>query len=318
MFFSRALAPLALLLAAHLLTACESQPESGAPTEDSNLTQSNIAKLSDAKLEALRSSYEGALGSQGGDFYGYAVAVRWGTEKKIGATLSKEQLSFLASELVHAQRTVTDRIPYALDLLAEDLPAERAASSELRVNGAAASELDDAIGKAQKAGFAVSRIDVQQRPKAGKPTAGALMIVDVPHREALIVYGRRGSAPLAADCTVTEMHSYEFEEALSKDEYPDVDAREVPLSGDVVLDIGGNAPLSNGIAEAEGESYHVTVKKTDAAIEIAAEGEPSRGKLVLQGDVGTVYGDRDGNGRPNKAATVRCTTIAPRGARAEP
>ncbi len=102
------------------------------------------------------------------------------------------------------------------------------------------------------------------------------------------------------------MHSYEFEESLSKEEYPSVSAAEIPIAGDITLDVGGNGTLSNSNAAEDQENYAMKVTRTPGKVEIEASGEFFRAKLAVEGVVGTVYGDRDGNGRPNKAATLAC------------
>lgn len=305
----RSFIPFAFALALTALAGCstaspdEAQPAAPA-TADADLTQQSISKMSSAELEAVRSRFVGATEKKS-DLSAFAAGVKWGTKVKLGKTLSKEQLDFLATALLREDKRGKAEVPYAFDLHVAEVTAPAKLSEELRVADAA---LDTAIEAARKAGYLVARYTAAAAPKA-KPTAGALLLLDMPHQEALVLYARSGPAPLSFDCQVTTMHSYEFEEALSKDEYPNVSAQEVPLTGDVTLDVGGNATYSNAEAAAEKLDYTVVARREGSAFVFEASGEFYDAKLVVEGTTGTVYGDRDGNKRWNKAATVACKVL---------
>lgn len=291
------------------MTGCAQQPESAPVTGDeANLTQARLPKLSAPSHEALRVAFDAAAKAGEPGFYGHAAAFKWGTNVAVGAELSAGQLTFLANELLHRIDDTADRIPFSVDVVAADAPEPaKVAADTLRLTGSAAADLTAALAKARQDGLRIVNLAPKAAVPGVSPTAGAAMIVDMTKREALVLYGRRGAAPARVECTVTQMHSYEWEEALSKDEYPSVDAAEIPLTGDVMLEIGANSPYSNAEAAGEGDDYKVTLIRTGAKLEFEAKGASGfRAKLVAEGATGTVYGDRDGNGRPNKAATVAC------------
>lgn len=293
-----------------LVGGCSSAPEPASEqSAASDLTQAKLSKLKDPLLENIRTSFDAATKGEKSDFYGYAAAFSWGTEHDISNGLSDEQVDYLASSLLDSNhREGSDRLPYGMDFHAASIAKDAAvAESELRLpKGAKSDAVDQAIRAAAAAGRTVARYEAKAKGATGVRTAGAVFVVDLKNREALVVYGRRGAAPLSFDCHVTTLHSYEWEEALSKEEYPDVSAYEIPLTGDVVLDIGVNGSLSNTDAVADGEDYTVSLTKVGKTVEIVAKGDYFRGKLVVEGKKAVVYGDRDGNGRPNKAATLAC------------
>lgn len=297
----RLLVPFAFALS--LVVGC-STTSSDAPApaaSDADLTQQTISKMSSAELEAVRVRFGEAKKS---DVFAFAAAVKWGTDAKLGTALTAEQLDFLATRVLTQDKRAATELPSHVDLHV-DAKAKLANALD-----AADPALDAALEGARNAGHTVARYGPKVAAPNAKPTAGALVVVDMEHQEALVLYRRRGAEPLHADCEVTTMHAYEFEEALSKDEYPHVSANEVPLLGDVLLDIGANGTYSNADAAADERNYTVVVRRDGAKVEIEASGEFFDAKLVLEGATGTVYGDRDGNKRWNKAATVACKTNA--------
>lgn len=298
----------ALVLSVALLAGCAAKPDEGAVTGDeANLTQSRVSALSDAKADAVRRAFGSALEGSPSGLYGQAAAFRWGSTKLVdGVELTGAQLGFLATELLEKSE-IEDALPEADELDAVDVEGAAGLGAALRLEGASATTVERALGEAKGAGLRVARLAPKEGAAPGEPTAGALVVVDMKHREALVLYGRRGPAPARVDCTITEMHSYEFEEGVSKVEYPSVDAAEVAMTGDVALELGVLSTFSNAAAAREGEDYAVTLTRSGSQLVFEAKG-PSwfLAKLVVDGTTGTVYGDRDGNGRPNKAATVTC------------
>lgn len=301
-----------LLLSALVLGGCSATASSPTAVADtSDLTQSRVTKLRSAPHEALRARYVDAVTRGGDGFAGYAAPFRWGTAHAIDGGLSGEQLAFLADRLLHEVRDGADAVPSGVELGAAELSdAEvRDAPAELlRLEAEDADAVGAALVSAREAGLRVARYAPVAPVPDARPTAGALLVVDTKGREALVLYGRRGPAPLRADCTVTKMISYEFEEALSKEEYPHVEAAEIPLTGDVALEIGVNRGLSNAAAAAEGEDYRVTSVRDGATWTVEAK-SPSYGvlgKLVVDAARAVVSGDRDGNGRSNQAAELSC------------
>lgn len=296
------------------LLGCGAASEETAPVtgDEQNLTQSRITKNASASIEKLRADYDAAAKAQAESdkdgFFGYAAAFKWGSTHSLERGLSADQKSFLATELIQEIKDVPDRLPYGAELRALDVAnASGVAGAELRIADAKAGDLDKVLGDVLRDGHLVVRIEPATPAPGATRTAGALMVVDMEKREALVLYGRRGPAPFRVDCTVSKMVSYQWEEALSKDEYPSVDAAEVPLFGDVLLDVGANGTLSNSDAKKDGDDYQVTLTRTGATVQIEAK-SPTRlwAKLVVEGATGTIYGDDDGNGRANKAAELTC------------
>lgn len=305
-----------MILAACLsLTGCSSEEDAPITGDEAALTQARIPKHGNASLERLRAHYEAAAKTEAtaakdGAFFGYAAAFKWSSTHSLANGLSAEQKSFLATELISHVRDVPDRIPYGADLRAVDVDSGTGlASKDLRLAEGAASEVDADLAAAIRDKQLVVRIEPATLAPGATRTAGALMVVDLEKREALILYGRRGATPFRVECTVTKMVSYEFEEALSKEEYPSVDAAEIPLFGDLHLDVGANGTLSNANAKSEGEDYSVVLTRNGTAVEMVAKGQSFfHAKLVVDGASGVIYGDRDGNGRANKAAELACKT----------
>ena len=271
-----------------------------------------------ASIETLRAEFEMAANAQAGNdaegFFGYAAAFKWESEEDLAGGLTDVQKSFLGTKLMRLVDDVPDRLPSGVDLKALDTsPTEAAglADGELRLTlGSASQAIDADITRALQDGHLVLRLAPKDAPPVATRKAGAILVVDMQNREALVVYGRKGPAPVSFECKVTKMISYEFEESLSEEEYPSVEAAEIPLLGDVHLDIGSNRTFSNADAKHEGEDYVMNVTKTGTAVEIAAKG-PSlfRGKIVVDGTKGKVYGDRDGDGEPNEAAELDCSRM---------
>lgn len=295
-------------LVAALLAACAAPPSAETSTNEEGLTQARVSKLSNASNEAVRAAFDAAVDADKQGFYGYAAAFNWGTDVPLSDELTDEQLSFLASELIQDIQDTEDRVPYGLSFSAVDVDPVGLAAGTLRLVGPSAESVEAALVKATGAGLRVARYEPTVLAPDARPTAGAVLLVDMKAKQALILYGRRGQAPAHVECKVTKMISYEFEESLSKEEYPHVDAQEVALTGDVQLSVGAIGPFSNSTAMKDGTDYHVIATRVGSRFEVEAKSARNGllAKLVVDGNTGLVYGDRDGNGRPNQAATVAC------------
>lgn len=284
------------------LAGCAERESHPATSDEANLTSSRATSLANPELESVRQTFVRATEGATGDFHGYAAGFSWKTNVAIGAELSAEQKSFLATELIQKVDDALDRVPYGVELAAADVTSTAGlAKAELRLEKDR--ELETALERARASGHAVLRFEPRAPTPGARRTAGALLVLDVTGREALVLYGRRGPAPTQVHCDVTKMHSHEFEEALSKDEYPNVSLDEIPLTGDIVFKIGVNKAYSNANAE-------VLVTRNGAALHVDAKRDESfLARLTVEGTNGTVYGDRDRNGEPNKAATLACTGL---------
>jgi hypothetical protein len=286
--------------------------------DDANLTQARVPMNQSPSIERLRADYEMAVNSEAGTnaegFFGYAAAFQWGSDESLAGGLTDEQKTFLGTKLMRLVDDVPDRLPSGAELRAVEVDLANApglADAELRLTlGSVSQGIAQDIDAVVRDGHLVLRLEPAKAPPQGVTRrAGAIVVVDLQNREALVLYGRLGPAPVFAACTVAKMISPEWEESLSQDEYPNVDAAEVPLFGDVLLDIGVNRTLSNADAIRDAEDYRVTTTKNGAAFEIEAKSATAfRAKLVVEGKTGVIYGDREGTGTPVKAAELTCET----------
>ena len=256
----------------------------------------------------MRQKYEAAAKQEAGDdFYGYAAAFAWHHEP--GEELSQESLDDFVGSLLH-DADASEPVSVYTRLRTEAVTSKKPlAENELRLSSRSASKaVDDAVEAARASGNIVSIYRPEIVFPGSNPTAGALVAVDMKHLEAVVLYGRRGPKPIRIDCTIDKMISYEWEEGFSKFEYPDMDIQEEPMTGDLLLNIGGISPYSSASAFEKKMDYTMHVTRSGTKLTVEAKSDSTfYAKAEIDGATGAVWGDNDGNNRPNKAATLKCT-----------